>query len=458
MKRLTLLISAFLLLWSCSKYEHMTIASGTFDCSLSAELPEMQLLEGVEELDTKASTQYTVRIKWAAGDKLSVINMTTGKVLGGYLTADQSGTLTTFSGSLSGTVSQGDVLTCFFPAQENNTEVPFTGISVDMASQSGQTGGVPLCVYCTTTAGSTLFQNKSLTFSYLMSYIMMGLSDMPASTRIQTVRLTNVTNSFDLSINSGKTGFNITAHTGDIVLSPSSQSANGSGVRTFYAAIPESAAVASRSVVLETNTTTFTTSFTTAKLNNGMAYNTNVSGFLVDDLIPEDAKMREYCLAHFDTNHDGKLTMVEIAGISSFPDQSQYPLPDDITRFNELEFFTGLTSLPTFKNQKRLECITIPKQITVIPNDMFYGCSTLTRVNLKPTVPPVLGSNAFFGLAGNVILVVADEVVEAYQAADGWKDLYNNFRTESAENDSSMEIDTEDENSMEYDRIDIIVY
>lgn len=457
MKRTAILLSLSLMLLSCSKEENTTIVSGDFDLSLRAELPEMQLADGSEagtEI-TKASTQYTVRIKWAAGDKLSVINLTKGKILGGWLTADNSGTITSFSGSLKGTISNGDVIAYFYPAQENSEEQAFGGIKIDMSSQTGTTGGVPLCVFCTDVANNSSFSSISLRFSYLMSYMMIGLSDIPASASIKSVTLTNVTKSFGLSINSAKDGFNITPQIGDIVLSPG-QTASSAGVKTVYAAIPESAA-ATRFAILETATTNFTTAFASAKLSNGTAYNTNVSGFLVDDLIPVDSNVRDYCLEHFDANGDGKLSMVEIAGVTEFPDQSKYPLPSDITRFNELEYFYGLQSLPTFKNQKRLESITIPKQIKAIPNDMFYGCTTLTKVILKPTTPPVLGSNAFFGLTGSVILVVADDSVTDYQAAEGWKEFFNNFRTESSQNDSSVEIDTEDEDSMGNERIDIII-
>lgn len=455
MKRAAILLSLMLL--SCSREESATIASGAFNLSLKAELPEMQLVGDIDagEGSTKASTQYTVRIKWAAGDRLSVINLTSGKILGGWLTADNGGTVTSFSGSLSGTISEGDRIAYFYPALGNSGEQAFEGISIDMSSQPGTTGGVPLCVYCTEVAGSASFSSISLRFSYLMSYIMIGLSDIPASATIKSVTLTNVTNSFDLQINEAKDGFSITPHTGDVVLRPG-QAASAAGVRTVYAAIPESAS-ATRYAILETSNTDFSANFASARLNNGTAYNTNVSGFLVDDLVPSDRNVRDYCLEHFDANGDGKLSMVEIAGVTGFPDQSAYPLPSGITSFNELEYFYSLKTLPVFKNQKRLESITIPKQITSIPNDMFYGCATLTKVILKPPVPPVLGSNAFFGLQGSIILVVSDDAVAAYQAADGWKEYYDNFRTESSENDSSVEIDTEDDDSMGNERIDIII-
>ena len=99
MKRFLLLSAFLLLLSSCgvADVEELVVspilAEGNFTLSMTAELPEMPVLDnGGDVTDTKASTQYTVRIKWAAGDKLSVVNLTTGKLLGGYVTANASGT------------------------------------------------------------------------------------------------------------------------------------------------------------------------------------------------------------------------------------------------------------------------------------------------------------------------------------------------------------------------------
>ena len=431
MKHLAIIVSLVALLMSCSKESEKTISNGKFDIHLDATLPELKIVDNAVSVanGTKASTQYTVRIKWAAGDKLSVINFTTGKILGGNIKANSSGTLTTFTGSVTGTVNNGDVLAFFYPEQNNTGEVDYSPIHIDMANQAGTTGGVPLCVFSTMTANGDSFSNLSLTFSYLMCYMMIGLSDIPAGSTIKSVTLTNLTSNFDLSINSGKSGFDITTHPGNIVLTPN-QTASAAGVKTVYAAIPGSAAT-TREAILETNTTTFTTAFSSAKLNNGYAYNTNVAGFLADNLVMADPKMQEYCLQHFDANGDGKLSMVEIAGVTEFPDQTQYPIPSDITSFDELEYFYSLTSLPSFKNQNKLQSITIPKQITSIPDEMFYGCSTLVKVTLKPTTPPSLGNNVFTGIAGSLILFVDDECVADYQAADGWINYADCFRAGS---------------------------
>lgn len=456
MKQFAIIVSLVALLMSCSKESEKTISSGKFDIHLDATLPELKFVDNAVSVanGTKASTQYTVRIKWAAGDKLSVINFTTGKILGGNIKANSSGTLTTFTGSVTGNVNNGDFLAFFYPAQNNTVEIDYSPIHIDMANQAGTTGGVPLCVFSTMTANGNTFSNLSLTFSYLMCYMMIGLSDIPAGSTIKSVTLTNLTSNFDLSINSGRSGFDITTHTGNIVLTPN-QTASAAGVKTVYAAIPGSAAT-TREAILETNTTTFTTTFSSAKLNNGYAYNTNVAGFLVDNLVMADPKMQEYCLQHFDTNGDGKLSMVEIAGVTEFPDQTQYPLPSDITSFDELEYFYSLTNLPSFKNQNKLQSITIPRQITSIPDEMFYGCSTLVKVTLKPTTPPTLGNNVFTGIAGSLILLVDDECVDDYQAADGWINYADCFRTPSGEYDSDLDIDMDDDN-MGNDRIEIIV-
>lgn len=444
MKRILLLFSALLfLLPSCiepsATEEAAPLAEGNFTLSLTADLPEMPVLESEEEgPGTKASTQYTVRIKWAAGDKLSVVNMTTGKILGGWLTANSSGTSTTFSGSLQGTVNEGDQITYFYPAQDNTSEVAFSGIHVDMTNQKGTTGTVPLCVYSVVKAGSDSFQNAQIGFGFLMSYIMIGMSDIPASAQIKRVTLTNVTSQFDLAINSGKTGFDITPTKGDIILAPDSQSASATGVKTMYAAIPESAAT-SRSIILETGTASFETAFTAAKLQNGYAYNTNISGFLNDDLSFEDSRVRDYCLAHFDTNGDGKLSMVEIAGVKSFP----AALPEGILCFDELEYFYGLTELPSFAGQTNLTDVTIPKQITSIPAGMFSGCSSLVELYVNPTTPPTLGANAFGGTPANMLIIVADDSVDDYQSAEGWNAYAGQIVGTSNLSGSNVRINTE---------------
>ncbi|MCR5710499.1 MAG: leucine-rich repeat domain-containing protein [Bacteroidales bacterium] len=444
MKRFLYIASFLLLLSSCGTevveepLVSPVLADGNFSLTMLAELPELPVLDDGNLVETKASTQYTVRIKWAAGDKLSVINLTTGKLLGGYMTANSSGTSTTFSGSLQGTVNNGDLIAYFYPAQENDTETVFSGFTVDMSSQKGTTGAVPLCVYSVVEANGDTFQNAQIYFSYLMSYIMIGMSDIPASARLKSVRISNVTNCFSVTSNEGRTGLDIIPQQGDISLVPDNQSASSTGVKTVYAAIPESSS-SSRKIYLETETNLFETAFTSAKLQNGYAYNTNVSGFLDDDLSFKDSRLRQYCLQQFDSNADGKLSMVEIAGVTAFP----AALPAGILSFNELEYFYGLTTLPSFENQANLSSITIPRQITSIPNGTFAGCGELVELYLKPTTPPALGSGVFDGTPENMMLIVPDDSLSDYQSAAVWRDYAEHIRGTSTLSGSGIRIKTE---------------
>ena len=412
------------------------LAEGTFFLSMNASLPDMPQVDSLSvEGATKAIAQYTVRIQWKEGDKLSVVNLTTGKILGGWLTANSTG----FSGSLSGTVNVGDKLAYFYPAQDNTSEITFSGIHIDMSSQKGTLNDVPLCVYSITTANGDSFQNIKLTFSYLMCYLMIAMSDIPAGATIESVSLANVTNSFDLQINASHTGFDTTPIKGCIVLNPGN-TASSKGARTIYMAVPASIKESSpRSFILATGTASFETTFSATALSNGIAYNANVAGFLTDDVAFKDAVLRAWCLTQFDSNGDGKLSMIEIASFGSFPNT----LPDGILCFDELEFFYGLTSLPSFANQVNITNVTIPRQITAIPVGMFSGCSSLEVITMKPVTPPSLGSDALNGTPDNQIIIVPDDAVSAYTAAPGWADYADRIRAASNVSGSNVRFNTE---------------
>ena len=435
------IILLVLLSTSCSEKEQLVLASGNFNLSIVANLPEMQQVDGImENPEAKAIAQYTVRTQWKVGDKISVVNLTTSKLLGGYLTANSAGSSTTFSGSVSGTINTGDRIAYLYPAQENANEINFTHILVDLSNQKGTINDVPLCVTGITTVNGTSFQDAKLSFNYQMCFMLIAMSDIPSEASIQSVRLTNVTNAIDLQINDGRTGFDTTPIQGDIVLTPDN-TANSAGARTVYMAIPASPKVSSRRIILETGSNSFEASFGANAINNGIAYNTNVTGFLVDDIFFKDALLRTYCITYFDKNGDGKLSMVEIASASLFPSA----LPSNIICFDELEFFYGLTSLPFFTNQKNLTSITIPKQITSLQDGLFSGCSSLAIITLNSITPPSLGEGALLGTPDNQIIVVPDEAVDAYVSAIGWSDYATRIRGASTIGKSSVRIYTDDE-------------
>lgn len=84
-----------------------------------------------------------------------------------------------------------------------------------------------------------------------------------------------------------------------------------------------------------------------------------------------DPAVEALCLANWDNNKDGYLTRIEAAGVASLG--TVFKGNTEITSFDELNEFTGLTS---------------------IANNAFYGCTNLNSVSLPESVTHI-GEMAF---------------------------------------------------------------
>ena len=93
----------------------------------------------------------------------------------------------------------------------------------------------------------------------------------------------------------------------------------------------------------------------------------------------EDPLVKNICVANWDTNGDGELSMVEAEAVTDLNYQFYYK---DITSFNELQYFTGLTSIINFQFYKctSLTSITIPSSVTSIEVEAFEGCTGLAEI------------------------------------------------------------------------------
>lgn len=149
------------------------------------------------------------------------------------------------------------------------------------------------------------------------------------------------------------------------------------------------------------------------------------SGPVVEDAIAfADPIVEKLCLYYWDTNKDGCLTKQEAAAVKSLGDVfclnpqktkswqgSNGPkdglLHANITSFDELQYFTGLTSIDdeAFYSQQSLEQITLPEGVKTIGKYAFYYCVNLKTIELPSSVETI-GQCAFLSCksAGNLTM------------------------------------------------------
>ena len=115
----------------------------------------------------------------------------------------------------------------------------------------------------------------------------------------------------------------------------------------------------------------------------------------------EDSTVEQLCLQNFDSDNDGKITYEEAAAVTSI---GTIFSGKAITSFDELKYFTGLTTIPSnaFKNCTSLINISLPETITTIGRSsdttntgVFYGCTKLETVIMGPNIT-LIGNYAFY--------------------------------------------------------------
>lgn len=103
--------------------------------------------------------------------------------------------------------------------------------------------------------------------------------------------------------------------------------------------------------------------------------------------------VKNLCLTNWDTNNDGILTMTEAAAVTNLG--SVFEGNKDIVSFNELKYFTGVTTISGFDGCSGLTSVTIPNSVTTIGSCAFRGCSKLTTVSIPNTVTTI-DDHAFY--------------------------------------------------------------
>lgn len=268
-------VCAFTLISCTNELKVCSAGKSKFNLCLEATLNDIE-----EEYRTKATADAVVRLSWNVGDKISVINLTTGKALGGDLVATCSGKTALFSGTLIGTINKGNRLLFLYPSQGYKTEIDFNSAIIDLSKQTGSSD-VPFCVYATSTIMDTDMNSLSLSFSFMVSYIQINLTDLPKSSSIDTIVIEDMGPRIIVRSNQTKDDISYSSDGNTITIIPSSSATNIYGSRTLFLSTgPAPETIQERSVSVDIANKKFISKWTKSTIRSGRYYNSIISSFM----------------------------------------------------------------------------------------------------------------------------------------------------------------------------------
>ena len=120
-----------------------------------------------------------------------------------------------------------------------------------------------------------------------------------------------------------------------------------------------------------------------------------------------DSNVKAICIANWDIDRDGELSEKEASEVTDLG--TVFKGNTTITSFNELCYFTSLTSIGTraFEGCSGLTSIEIPNSVTSIDDYAFYNCSALSSVIISNSVTSI-GSKVFHNCIGLQKIIVKD--------------------------------------------------
>ena len=122
-----------------------------------------------------------------------------------------------------------------------------------------------------------------------------------------------------------------------------------------------------------------------------------------------DDNVKALCVANWDTDGNGELGEAEAAAVTRLG--SVFSNNKNITSFDELQYFTGLTTInyAAFQDCTNLTSITIPNNVESIGDHAFYNCSGLTSITIPNNVKSI-GNYAFYNCSGLTSITIPNSV------------------------------------------------
>lgn len=125
----------------------------------------------------------------------------------------------------------------------------------------------------------------------------------------------------------------------------------------------------------------------------------------------KDSAVKAICVKNWDQDGDGELSKAEAAKVTNL--RQVFKRNEEITSFEELEHFTGLTSVAdsAFKCCYNLVDIRLPESVTVIGQRAFEGCGNMLLSKL-PSNLTTIKTHAFVGCSKMPLTSLPETITE----------------------------------------------